>query len=694
MSWRIFVAFLLSSATTFGQVEKPDLNLENFVEEIISQNGEEEDIDDLIENLIQILTQPLSLNKCTPEDLKSILILSPHQIESFFEYKRINGDLTNIYELQAIPNFDLETIYKLLPFVTINPLEQSKNKSLIDKMRSEKDAYFILRQSRTLESRKGFSKPDTLQNGNLTSRYQGDPNHIFGRFRVNRVKDYSIGLTFEKDAGEQFIWDPSSNRRGFDFLSYHLTLYQRKRWKTLTFGDFRAQFGQGLVFGGGFGLGKGAETITTIRRSSTGLSPYTSAIESGFFRGVGGTYQLKNLEFTLFISFAPRDGNIEQEVIAENEVKSILRSMPTSGFHRTPTEISYKHSSQEQNVGFNAQYKTTKLMVGYSGLATKFEYPFVRRSSVHNSFEFTGQENQVHGAYFSYLISNIYAFGEYAVSSSGGKGSVLGFMGSLDKKFDFAFLSRKFEKNFHSFYGSAFGESSRPINESGLYLGLNYKFNPKLNLSFYYDVFEFPWLRFRSYKPSNGEEWMGRITYKPKRNLKMFAQFREERKWRNLPASQSTFYYMGDEGIKRNYLFHLEGLLIKPWSFRTRVQGSSFDFAQGKTFGFAMSQDIHADFNRWRFSTRLALFDTDDFDNRQFFFERNVLWAFSMPSLSGQGMRYYFLTQYKMNKRLTLWMRWARTSYTDKETISSGLQEIRDHKQTDVVFQLRYQMNR
>jgi hypothetical protein len=673
------------------QTQISSLNMENFAEEILS-NQSEEDQEDLLENLLQILSQPIDLNTCTREDLASLLILSPLQIQSFFDYRNENGQLINLYELQAIPDFDLEIIRKLLPFVRLYTNESNRYGSFLKRIRQEKDAYLIMRYSRTLEQRRGFTPTDTLKNGNLTSRYLGDPNQIFGRFRVQHARDYSLGFTIEKDPGEQFIWDPVTKRYGFNFFSYHLTLYQKGRWKTLTFGDFRAQFGQGLVMGGGFGIGKGAETITTVRRSSTGLNPYTSAMESGFFRGVGGTYLLRNWELTFLLSNAPRDGNVEPSI--ENQQSGVIRSFQTSGLHRTPTEISYKNTIRELNLGFNAQYRSSKLLAGYTALITSFDKPYVRNSLVYNQFEFSGQENQVHGLYFNYLIGNVYAFGEWAVSSIGGIGRIFGMMGSLDKKLDFAMLSRNFDKNFHSFYGSSFGESSRPINEKGLYMGINYRFNPRWNWSMYYDVFEFPWLKFRLYSPSNGDEWMSRLTYKPMRNIKLFVQYREERKLRNLPSSDPGINYLVSEGLKRNFLFHIEGLVRKPWSFRTRIQGSSYQFNQKLTKGFAMSQDVHADFNQWRFSTRIALFDTEDFDNRQFFFERNVLWAFSMPALHGQGMRHYFLTQYKMNNKLTFWLRWAQTIYTDREIISSGLQQINSNRQTDIVFQLRYQMNR
>ncbi|MGX7836064.1 hypothetical protein ACWKSR_13010, partial [Campylobacter fetus subsp. venerealis] len=63
-------------------------------------------------------------------------------------------------------------------------------------------------------------------------------------------------------------------------------------------------------------------------------------------------------------------------------------------------------------------------------------------------------------------------FGESALSQSGGKGQVLGFVSSLSKQVDFSLLWRKYDKDYHSFYANAFAESTRPVNEQGVYSGI------------------------------------------------------------------------------------------------------------------------------------------------------------------------------------------------------------------------------
>ncbi|MFD2203254.1 ComEA family DNA-binding protein [Shivajiella indica] len=677
-------------------MKKGEIDMEQFVEELFSMQGNEGDYDEQYESLLQILLNPIHLNKTSPEELKSLYILSPVQINNFFEYKRLFGNLLSIYELQAIPEFDLETIYKLLPFVTLDENLKPKS-SLLEKIPNEKDAYFIFRQQRVWETRRGFTAPDTL-NGRITSRYLGDPNSLYGRFRIQHSKDFSLGFTVDKDPGEVFKWDRKTNRYGFNFLSYHFTMYNRGKWKAISIGDYQMQFGQGLVFGAGFSAGKGSETITTIRRSNLGIRPYTAALESGFFRGISATYKTGPIHLTMMASNAPRDGNLHISPMdtSENQTE-IITSLQTSGLHRTPTEISYKNRLREKNLGGNLHFQSRKkhFQLGINSLWTQFSQPFFRTERIYNSFEFSGKNNHIHSLYFAYNFQNYFFFGETAISASRGTGSILGMMSSLHPKLSLSVLWRFYDRNFHTFYGNSFSENSRSINENGIYIGIHFKPNQKFNWSYYYDRFHFPWLRYRVYAPSSGHEWLTRLSFSPSKKTLLFFQLREESKARNISEYQGfQSSYLLDQGLKRNFVVNLDQRVDKVWSFKSRVTASSFQFGGKKTRGFAISQDVNIDKEKWRISSRFVLFDTEDFDNRQFIYERNVLWLFSIPFLNGQGLRYYFLAQYKISPKLSIWARYSRTLYTDREFIGTGLQQISGNRITESVLQLRYQFNR
>jgi hypothetical protein len=642
--------------------------------------------------LFQLYLNPIDINRADSEVLQATYLLNPAQITNLIAYRSRFGPLLSLYELQAVPEFDLQTIENLLPFVSIGDAGL-RSKKFWDRVKEEEQAYVLFRHLRTWETRRGFTPADTSSNGTLSSRYLGDPNNLYLRFRIQHTRDFSMGITLDKDAGEPFTWDGKTARYGFSFFSFHFTRYLVGNWKTLALGDFQASFGQGLVFGAGYTLGKGAETVPTVRRSSIGILPYTAALEFGFFRGVGATRQLKNWQVSILASHNSRDGRISFSLDSLETQTEIISSINQSGLHRTSSELSTKNQFKETNLGGNAQYShpSGKFQLGANALFTQFDRSWIRDPQIYNQFEFAGQSNAVSSLYFNYNWKNFFLFGETAISKSGGTGNVVGFVSSLSKQVDFSLLWRKYDRDFHSFYSSGFAESTRPINEQGVYLGIQIKPEKRWKINGYYDFFKFPWLRFRVYAPSEGYEWLARVSYQPTRNLIAFVQIREEQKDRNLTDSgEPSLPYLVKPIKKLNGMLSLETNLNKNLFLRSRVLFSRVEIEEKSTSGFMVLQDVQYGQNRWRLTGRIALFDAQTYDNRLYAFENNVLWTFSLPAFSGQGMRYYLLGQYQIHPRLTAYFRFSRTYYTDREVISSGLQTIEAPHQTDTALMLRY----
>lgn len=684
--------FILFPLCAFSQVPpKTPIDLENFMERLFPVQEEDLDYESIYEVLFQLYLNPIDVNRADAEILQATYLLNPSQISNLIDYRNEFGDLLSIYELQAIPEFDVQTIENLLPFVTIGD-SGVKSRRFWDRVKSEEQAYILLRHQRTWETRKGFTPADTSSTGTISSRYLGDPNTVYLRFRIQHARDFSMGITLDKDAGEPFTWDGKTARYGFNFLSFHFTRYFVGKWKTIAVGDFQASFGQGLIFGAGYTLGKGSETVPTVRRSSIGILPYTAAMEFGFFRGIGVTRQFQNWQASLVASHATRDGRISVS-LDTLDASEIISTLNQSGLHRTSSELATKNQFQETNLGGNLQYShpSGKFQLGANSLFTRFDRPWIRSAQIYNRFEFAGQSNLVSSVYFNYNWRNFFLFGESAVAQSGGSGTVLGFVSSLSKQVDLSLLWRRYDRDFHSFYASGFAENTRPINEQGLYLGIQIKPDKRWKINAYYDYFKFPWLKYRVYAPSQGYEWLARISYQPTRSLTAFAQIRQEQKDRNLSdTGESALPYYVQPVKKLNGLLSLESQLTRDLFLRSRILVSQVDIQGDITHGFMILQDIQYGKDKWRLTGRVALFDAETYDNRLYAFENNVLWTFSIPAFSGQGMRYYLLGQYQITPKLTAYLRFSRTSYTDRDEISSGLQAIDGSKQTDTALMIRY----
>ncbi len=687
-----FCLWLVSSLVFSQSPPKQGIDLESFMERLFPVQEEDIDYESIYEVLFQLYLNPIDINRADAEILQATYLLNPSQVSSLIDYRNSFGSLLSLYELQAVPNFDLQTIQNLIPFISIGS-SGIRTKKFWDRVKEEEQAYFLFRHQRTWETRRGYTPADTSSSGRISSRYLGDPNTIYLRFRIQHARDFSFGVTLEKDAGEQFVWDGKTARYGFNFFSFHFTRYFVGKWKTIALGDFQASFGQGLIFGAGYALGKGAETVPTVRRSSIGILPYTAALEFGFFRGLGLTRQFKNWQATVIASHNARDGRISVSIDSLESFQETISSFNQSGLHRTASELATKNQFRETNLGANAQYShpSGKFQAGANSLYTRFNRPWIRTPQIYNRFEFAGQSNLVSSLYFNYNWKNFFLFGESAISQNGGTGTVLGFVSSLSKQVDFSLLWRKYDKDFHSFYSSGFSENTRPINEQGVYMGIQIRPDKRWRINAYYDLFAFPWLRYRVYAPSKGYEWLTRITFQPRRNLVAFVQIREEQKDRNLSDSgEPALPYLVRPINKINGLLSLETQVTKDFFLRSRILMSRVKIEEEITHGLMILQDAQYGKNKWRLTGRIALFDADTYDNRLYAFENNVLWTFSIPAFSGQGMRYYLLGQYQITQKLTAYFRFSRTSYTDRQVISSGLQTIEGPNQTDTALMIRY----
>ena len=657
---------------------RDELDISQIADDLYGLPDSDLNYDDLYENLVQLYAEPLNLNTASAEDFRFIKILSEIQINALLKYRLESDPLLSVYELQAIPEIDVSTIYKIVPFVTVNDQGSAVNISLLKRIKSESENYFLTRYERTLESKNGFSA-----GASESSRFKGSPDKLYMRFRSSKPGDFSMGFTAEKDPGEQIRWNHDIRYYGADYLSYHIQLQNKGKLKNLIVGDFQCQFGQGLMLGGMFGTGKGGETITAARRSNIGLVPYTSVNEAGVMRGIGATVHASNRwSVTGFYSNTRKDGSV-----GNSEDEDIISSFQLSGLHRNPNELAFRKVTGEKNLGGVLEYRHEALDAGIMYNQTSFSIPVHRKRTAYNQFAFSGRANQNIGFYLNYTIQNMSFFCEAAKSFEGGYAATAGILASISPKLDLALLYRNYHKNFYAFYSSGFSESSNTQNESGLYWGWKYSFNRRYGVSGYVDFFRFPWLKFRVYAPSTGYEWLARFNWDPSRRAKIFFQVREESKMRNV-EDETVNQYRIAPGKKNNYCVSIDYSPQPMLRLKSRAQLSTYSINRITTNGFALIQDVIADFGKLKFTMRYGIFETEDYDNRQYAYENDVWLAYSLPAYAGSGVRKIVIVEYKITKHIVCWLRYAHTRFSGQESIGTGVERIEGNAKNDLKAQV------
>lgn len=660
----------------FSAHAQEDEKIKDAIEAFAEDNPEETDLSSLTDRLTNFQRHPINLNKTTPEQLKELFFLSPLQINNFFIYTAKNR-LLDVLELQAIPGFDIATVNKVLPFVTLTNLSYTgtlKPKDLLFKSNHD----LMLRYSSVLQQQKGFK--------DLTgSRYLGTPEKLLVRYRYNFMEILSATINMEKDPGESII----SHKHGVDYLSANIALFKLGMIRKLVIGDYTLQFGQGLTLWSGFSFGKGPD-VTSVAAKDIGLKPYTSTNEAAFFRGIASTiFMGGNINFTPFISVRKLDASLK----ALPDGSFTVSNINISGLHRTQTELKNQKSLKQQVYGAAVQYLTGNLNIGIIGYQSQYQHRFTTGNQSYNRYSFTGKKLENAGFHYNYTFRNIYLYGEIGHSSGAGHAIIHGAMASLSPKTSVVLLYRNYEKDYHNFFSKAVGEGTETSNEQGWYTGFNHKLPGNLTWSFYGDYFKFPWLKYRVGAPSSGFEALSQLDYVKRKVFKVTLRFKVERKQQNPDAGSSQESL--EPLIKENYRLDWSWKISRKFNFHQRTEIANYQKGiKRKETGFLIFQDVDYTPLSARISAncRLAFFNTPSYNSRIYAYEDDVLYAGGSGVYAGKGFRSYVNSRYKLSRKADLWTKFALSVYSGVKTIGSGLDEIEGNKKSEFTLQLRYQL--
>lgn len=682
-----FICFILFCLVLSNALSAQESTIVDEALEFIAEETEGEfDYDTFQELLLDYSKKKINMNLVEREELEEFGLLSSRQIDELLQYREKIGSLVNIYELQAIPTFDLRTIYRILPFVDVKgDLDDFNFKGLFKKGQHQ----WFLRYQQVLEEQEGYIANDSTADGSLAPAYEGSPYKLYTRYRYSYDRNFSIGFTAEKDAGESFF--AKSNPNGFDFYSAHMSIRNWGIFKHLTVGDFEVRLGQGLIGWTGLGFAKSAD-VMNIKKKAYPLKPYTSVNEFNFFRGAGATIDLGDFELTLFGSHKKTDSTVDtSEYFNFSEPGLVASSFYLSGFHRTENEVTKKRQLTQTNAGGTLQFEKSNFSVGANVMYTGLNVPFTRDNALYNQFLFSGDQQINASLDYHWVYRNIHLFGETAWGDNQSWATVNGAMLSVHSTLDLSLLYRNIGATYNALFSDAFTESSSTTNEKGVYMGLQFMPSRPWKISAYSDVFRFPWLRFGVDAPSNGSEQLLQINYKPKRTFELYLRYRVENKEQNYRGNEGPSDFLTNH--RRTQLrFQMRYKLNKSLTLKSRAEKVSYQQGEGdREFGYVLFQDLTYKplSSPISITARYALFEAESFQSRVYTYENDVLYAFSIPFFQDTGTRAYGILRYRLNRNTDIWFRYARTHYRDRDEISSGNERIVGNKRSEIKAQIR-----
>ena len=624
----------------------------------------------------------LDLNRANQEQLLNLHILTIDQAAAIMRHRLLSGPLLSIYELNSIVELDVDTRRRLANVCQVVPPQQTFG-GLLNASREGRHE-LTLRLKGGDAAAKGY-----LPNGENLAPYQGAALQRQVRYRLVVPGKLKVGLNAELDAGEAYTWQPGNYQYGPDFLSGYIQAERVAGFDKVLVGSYQLQLGQGLVQGGAFGLGKSAEAIAGPRRAHLGLRPSNSFIEGLAHQGVAVQRRMGKVEATAFASYKHLDASLFSNPETDDPA---FTTWQLTGLHRTPTELAKRGQLTEQMGGLNLHRPIAQLgHAGLVALGTQYSAALAGGLAAYNQFLPEGNQLLHLSAYHSLDLGPFSIFGEIA-TANGRWAAVQGIQKMLRPTLEACLVARYYGSGYLAHYANAFADATTARNEQGIYLGLRQRLSPNVTATGYVDIYNRPWLSYGVASPARGNEVLLSLRYQRGKEQTITLQLRTEERTRNLSISEDIYQPLpATAQARKTQAALVADVPLSSWlRSRTQVRGTRFaQPGRATTLGMALTQDIWLKTRRFEIGGRVALFDTDDYDTRQYMFERNVLYAYSIPALQGRGSRLMAMLRTQLAPKLDLWLRYSQTRYSDRTEVGSGLDAKPENVDGERTMQLR-----
>ena len=350
--------------------------------------------------------------------------------------------------------------------------------------------------------------------------------------------------------------------------------------------------------------------------------------------------------------------------------------------------------------GGNIAYRRGGLAAGFTLYHMHFDTEVNPQNNVYNTFRFRGRDNTNFGLDVSYRIGRLILFGELAcalndsirqfVHTTDFKpfASVVGGQMSVNSSTTFSAVWHYASPIYQNLFANMVGYNSDVQNENGVCLSLKSAMPMGFQLQTDVEFSRFPWLRYRVYSPSSFAD----VNVMLSKNVThgVLVQFRYRNRLTQRNAGSLEYY---TEDIRRQQIqMVIDCALSASVHTVSRLYYCWFSSESSpRQKGFYMAQDVVWKPNSIPVSltARIAMFDVSAYDARVFVYENDLMYEYSVPSFTGQGMRFFLVARYSLSSRVALAAKYALLFRPEDETIGSGYDNITSNHRHEFKLQMR-----
>lgn len=639
---------------------------EQYLYQISEMNDTESDVwESYYDMLCDLEANPININTATREELEQLPFLTAEEVEDISEYLYLHGPMKSLGELAMIENLDYFKRRLLFYFTYAGEVE-----------------------SRTFPSMKNilkYGKHDVM--GTVKVPFytrKGDKDGYEGYQYKHSIRyDFSygdrvrFGVLGAQDAGEPFF--AGKNNLGYDFYSFYFVLKKLGKIKTLALGRYRVRFGMGLVINNNFSFGK-LSALSSLGRGGSNIRAHSSLSSGNYLQGAATTVNIvKGLDVSAFVSYRKFDATLNSD---DGTIATILES----GYHRTETELDKKNNSSHVLAGGNVDYSAGGFHVGLTGVYVSLDKRLKPKTeAVYRRHYASGKDFYNIGIDYGYTGHRISFHGETATGGCNAFATINSLSFSLTDNLDLLALQRFYSFRYYSLFAESFSEGGAVQNESGIYLGANWRPIPNLSVMAYSDFAYFAWPKYQASDSSRSFDNLVQMIYVPG-GWTFSARYRYKMRERDNAEKSALIFKKEHKG--RLSAAYDSGV----WGGKFQADIAYTDYKK-KSFGWMLSQNVSVRMEKLFYAIMsFGYFDTDDYDSRVYAYERGMRYSFYSPAYYGNGVRAALFAVSDFSDKITVTAKVGVTKYFDRDKIGSGYQEIDGSSATDLELQLRLRL--
>lgn len=457
--------------------------------------------------------------------------------------------------------------------------------------------------------------------GYRNGRYEGDNLRALLSYTYNYHNKVQLRLVADKDPTE--AWGK------YNFYSYHLSLRDLGPVRKLILGRYNLQFGQGLTLWTGL-QPLGLMGMSTMR-FGRGLRPSSTFYEEGYQEGIAATVGLGyGIELTGFASRV--DG--------------------------------------ENLFGGHVGWRRGNLVVGTTVAYTLLEDSIAPRNYVYNAHYFRGDRLLNGGVDAMWQWRRLTLYGEAAIDGDGHAAFLAGINVASDGDNRFGISYRHYDPLYHNLHAQAYSIGTTQA-ENGVALDASLRLPWKITGLLSADIHHFPTMRYGNYRPSSGKWLRASLIRRWNDSHVLQLRYAYRQKERNIPGSSDNLY-VGEETLRQQLQFDYR-MYLGLWQLTARGIYAAFDSEHGEPQrGWLAYVSARYTWRKVQCTAGAAWHDVGGYYARIYLNESQLQYAWSMPMLTGRGLRAHAMLHWSLNDHLRLSARYAISYFPGQEAIGSG----------------------